>query len=207
MLHNLGQKIQGAIHPTQQTGPCVCPAGVTSYIDAINQKNVAGMQLLFEQNAVLHGCKINGTDLNGVNAILEHEQAFLTAFPDAKVTPVLCCTDPTGYTTVRSTFSGTHRGVFPSGNIAPTNKFVNNLFATTIFKLNAQGKIAEMWMSQDHLGLLQQLGVIALPQGLASQQASGTTSSGVSTTTTTQQQGMGQGVGGYQQPTGVQANM
>ena len=63
-------------------------------------------------------------------------------------------------------FAGTNSGVFPSGNIPPTNKSatVNGI---TVFSL-VNGKIAEAWMSQNFFGLLTQLGIIQAPSALTS---------------------------------------
>ncbi|MDQ0992534.1 ester cyclase [Streptomyces sp. V3I7] len=57
----------------------------------------------------------------------------------------------------RWTWRGTHRGDFLG--IAPTGQEVT-MTGMTLFRFDAEGKIAELWWQHDQLGLMQQLGAL-----------------------------------------------
>ncbi|MFF9111848.1 ester cyclase [Streptomyces sp. NPDC014776] len=57
----------------------------------------------------------------------------------------------------RWTWNATHSGDFLG--IAPTSKQVT-MTGTTWFRMNGDGKIAELWWQHDQLGLMQQLGAL-----------------------------------------------
>ena len=80
---------------------------------------------------------------------------FLAAFPDITVTinDIVAEGDKVA---VRATWKGTHKGqIF---GIAPTGNRID-MTNTSIFRI-ANGKLAELWTTQDSLRMLQQLGVI-----------------------------------------------
>lgn len=104
--------------------------------------------------------ELRGTGLPaGLEAVKQWLTMFATAFPD-------------GYTTIedvvaeedrvvaRHTLTGTHQGEMEG--IPATGKRVS-IVGITIFRLD-NGKIAEGWVANDHLGMMQQLGVIPTPQ-------------------------------------------
>ena len=83
---------------------------------------------------------------------------FRTAFPDAQFT----IEDMIGEgdrVVMRLTMRGTHRGVF--NGIAATGKAV--VVAGTSIERIVDGRIVEGWVTNDALGLLQQLGVLPGP--------------------------------------------
>jgi len=86
--------------------------------------------------------------------------ALRTAFPDLKlnIEDVIAEGDKVA---VRYSFSGTHKGEFMG--IAPTNKRME-LTSILICRL-ADGKVAEMWVENNSLVFLLQLGVVPLPAG------------------------------------------
>jgi steroid delta-isomerase-like uncharacterized protein len=81
-----------------------------------------------------------------------------SAFPDIKFTPDYIIADGTRVA-ARYAMSGTHEGEFlgapPSGNAV---KDIGN----DLFHLSG-GKIVAIWVSEDGVGLLQQMGVIGKP--------------------------------------------
>ena len=86
--------------------------------------------------------------------------AVREAFPDWHLTiDDLIATDV--QVVVRWTGRGTHRG--PYRGVAPTGRAVANR-GITIWRL-AGGRLVERWWAADTLGLLQQLGAVAVPGG------------------------------------------
>lgn len=86
-------------------------------------------------------------------------QAFQMGFPnqDTTVNELLADGDKVA---ARFTFRGTQSGEFQQ--IPPTGKAVT-MTGMAFWRL-AGGKIAEHWVETDALGMLQQLGVVPLPQ-------------------------------------------
>ncbi|SRR5581483_2232429 len=82
---------------------------------------------------------------------------FRLAFPDAHVTieDIICEGDTVAF---RFTLSGTQQGQF--GSIAPTDKKIS--WTGMDFVRIADGKIVELWSSQDSLAMLRQLGMKSL---------------------------------------------
>ena len=89
---------------------------------------------------------------------------LLTAFPDYRITIEDQIAEEDKVATVWSG-SGTHQGEWqsPAGSIAPTGKQVT-WTATTTLRLS-EGKISDVIASSwDHLGILQQLGAVAVTE-------------------------------------------
>jgi steroid delta-isomerase-like uncharacterized protein len=84
---------------------------------------------------------------------------FLTAFPDLHTTIEDVVADGDRVAT-RGTFTGTHQGEF--NGIPPTGKSVKVSYID-IWRLE-NGKAVENWVQIDMVGLLQQLGVMPVPQ-------------------------------------------
>lgn len=83
---------------------------------------------------------------------------FRVAFPDAQFTIEDMIAEG-DRVVMRLTMRGTHRGVF--NGIAATGKSV--VVAGTSIERVADGRIVEGWVTNDALGLLQQLGVLPGP--------------------------------------------
>ncbi len=89
---------------------------------------------------------------------LEFFRGFRVAFPDAEFT----IEDVIGEgdrVVMRLTMRGTHRGVF--NGITPTGKAV--VVAGVSIERIVNGQIVEGWVTNDALGMLQQLGVVPGP--------------------------------------------
>src|SRR4030065_2294667 len=82
-------------------------------------------------------------------------QAYFTAFPDLHITTDLLVAEGDKVTKVW-TANSTHNGEF-LGIPATGNRIV--IKGIEVFRI-ADGKIAEVWVNMDNLGMLQQLGVI-----------------------------------------------
>jgi steroid delta-isomerase-like uncharacterized protein len=102
-----------------------------------------------------------GPDLHGAAAFKPFYAAYRTAFPDVavRIDDVIAEGD---IVAARWTATGTHQGDglgFPA-----TGKKVR--FTGMVFVRVANGKMIEGWNSFDQLGMLQQLGVVNLPEAV-----------------------------------------
>jgi steroid delta-isomerase-like uncharacterized protein len=129
---------------------------VRRYIEqVINEQRLDLAEEFLAENIELHGSGIPP----GRKMVKQWLAMFATAFPD-------------GYTTIedmvaeeekviaRTTFNGTHKAEMQG--IPATGKTVN-MPGIIIFRMD-NGKIAEGWLVNDNLSLMQQLGVIPGPQ-------------------------------------------
>ena len=129
---------------------------VRRYIEQVlNEQRHDLVEEFLAENIELHGSGIPP----GLGVVKQWFATFSTAFPD-------------GYTTIedmvaeedkvaaRTTFNGTHKAEMQG--IPATGKTVN-MPGIAIFRLD-NGKIAEGWLVNDNLSLMQQLGVIPGPQ-------------------------------------------
>lgn len=96
---------------------------------------------------------------SGIEGAIEFARDSRHSFPDLHVAIEQMVAEG-DMVAVRSTIRGTHQGEYRG--IPPTGKRVS-WQAMAFFRVT-NGKITERWSSQDHLGLLQQLG--ALPERL-----------------------------------------
>ncbi len=95
----------------------------------------------------------------GPDGVRQSMQGYLTAFPDSKVTIEREIAEgDLVVQLLRAT--GTHTG--PLGGIPATNKKTDVIgVITSKFK---DGKIVEQWSIFDQLGVMQQIGVVPLPE-------------------------------------------
>jgi steroid delta-isomerase-like uncharacterized protein len=129
---------------------------VRRYIEQVlnEQRHDLAEEFLVE-NIELHGSGI----APGLELVKQWFATIATSFPD-------------GYTTIedmvaeddrvvaRTVFNGTHKAEMQG--IPATGKVVN-ISNITIFRLD-NGKIAEGWLVNDNLGMMQQLGIMPGPQ-------------------------------------------
>ncbi|MBI3859846.1 MAG: ester cyclase [Thaumarchaeota archaeon] len=116
-----------------------------------NNKNLAAVDEVVAADCIGH--PPTGIEARGSEGVKQNVTRFCTAFPDLHWTieDMIAEGDKV---VIRNTFRGTHQGEFLG--IAPTGKQVM-VTATGTYRLK-DGKIAEGWVNQDLLGLLQQLG-------------------------------------------------
>ncbi|HOG46203.1 MAG TPA: ester cyclase [Anaerolineae bacterium] len=127
---------------------------VHRYIDeTFNKGNLAVIDEVLAPSFVDH----NPTpgQATGPMGAIEFARNFRSAFPDLHVNIEEMVAEG-DKVAMRSTIRGTQKGEFMG--ISPTGMQVS-WQAMAIFRV-ASGKILERWSSQDHLGLLQQLGAI-----------------------------------------------
>lgn len=124
-----------------------------------NKGNLDAVGDIYAPNYIGHQLA-GGEDIHGLEAIKQLAAATRQAFPDFThtVEDVLAEGDKV---VTRSTIHATHQGEFRG--IASTGKEVE----VTSMHMNRieGGKLAESWHNADHLGLMQQLGVIEQPSG------------------------------------------
>lgn len=114
---------------------------------------------ILRPDIVFHGTSGDG-ELRGIDEIKAFVAAYHHAFPDARSTVEDQIAE--GDTVVtRWRAGGTHRGEL--GGMEPTGRGFE-MDGITIERI-AGGKIAEVWVARDELGLLRQLGV--LPERVA----------------------------------------
>jgi predicted ester cyclase len=130
------------------------------------EENKAVVRRYFEEfhngreHAILE--EIMGPDLLEPTRQVTH--MLLTAFPDYQITIEDQIAEEDKVATVW-TGSGTHQGVWesPAGSIAPTGRQLTWMGTTTLRFF--EGKISEVIASSwDHLGILQQLGAVAVTE-------------------------------------------
>jgi steroid delta-isomerase-like uncharacterized protein len=94
----------------------------------------------------------------GLDMVKQWLTTFAAAFPDGHqiIEDIVAEGDRV---VARITFTGTHQGEMQG--IPATGKTVS-MPGITIFRLD-NGKIAEGWVANDHLGMMQQLGAIPAP--------------------------------------------
>jgi steroid delta-isomerase-like uncharacterized protein len=122
-------------------------------IEAINQQNLAVFDELYAPDVVVH------SGLMTTQGLEAYKQALLqgfTAFPDTQMT-IEDQVAEGDKSVIRFTESGTHQGDLMG--ISATGKWYQGT-GISIARLDANGKTAEVWISFDFQGMLQQLGVI-----------------------------------------------
>ena len=109
-------------------------------------------------DVVFHGTSGDG-ELRGIEEFKRFLAAYRWAFPDARSTVEDQLAEGDMVVT-RWRAQGTHQGQL--GPIAPTDRRFA-MEGVTIERI-AGGRIAEVWVARDELGLLRQLGVVPEPQ-------------------------------------------
>ena len=102
---------------------------------------------------------VSGPDVHGSEGMKQHVAVVRKAFPDIRITADDMIAEGDKVVT-RWTIVGTHTGEFVG--IPPTDVQVK--FTGILISRLAGGKIVEDWENSDVLGLLQQLGVIPVPE-------------------------------------------
>lgn len=123
------------------------------YEESINQKNLAVIDELVDNNFVIHDAPPGF--LKGPEGVKIGISQFNTAFPDGHLTIDEMIADGDLVST-RMTFHGTHIGEFQG--IAPTGKAVTVQGVSMVRVLNR--KKVEHWGGLNHFSLLQQIGGI-----------------------------------------------
>ena len=139
------------------------------HMDIFQEGNLDAADEILSPEFVWHGAFSPGEDQRGPQPIKQVASAFISAFPDRRITheDVVAAGDKV---LIRWTMNGTQEGEF--AGIPPTGKQVT-LTGFDLFRIEG-GKIAEMWQEADQLGMMQQLSAVPEP----GQQPGGSLSSG-----------------------------
>jgi len=125
---------------------------ITAYTeDFWNKQNIGAFEKYYTTGFIEHAASgdMNFEQTKGLC------QAYFTAFPDLHITTDLLVAEGDKVTKVW-TATCTHKGEFLGIKATGKRTVVKGI---EVFRI-ADGKIAEIWMSMDNLGMLQQLGVI-----------------------------------------------
>jgi steroid delta-isomerase-like uncharacterized protein len=129
---------------------------VRRIMSALNERDLDEVVSYYQSDAVFHGWAPEPVDVAGYQAIMS---GILEAFPDS-LFPSHDIIAGGDKVVVRHSLYGTHEAAF-QGIPATFKPVVVN--AMVIFRME-NGKAAELWLNADFLGLMQQLGVIPVPE-------------------------------------------
>ena len=131
---------------------------VRRYLNAFNERDEETLADLLADDVVEHG--IHRT-LRGVDDVLEFLESHFDVFPDyAGSTDAMVAEGDT--VAVRYTATGTHSGEYR--DVAPTRQTVE-WTGMAMYRIE-DDHIAEIWIEEDRLGLLEQLEVVEPPAHL-----------------------------------------
>lgn len=123
----------------------------------LNERDREGFVALHAPDTVLH----DGSDgIHGIEAIADHEFDFMEAFPDLTLT-LEAMVEEDDVVAARWTAAGTHDGEFDG--IEPTGEEFE-IPVMGMFRFE-DGRVTEVWLLPDRLGLMQQLGIVEPPGG------------------------------------------
>lgn len=131
-------------------------AVVSRVMERLDQRDLDAVIELSTPDAAWHGFAPQTLDSDGYKQFMS---ALLDAFPDSRF-PVDDMISEGDKAAARHTFHGTQRGEFQG--IPATGNLVT-VPATATFHV-ADGKVVEVWLNADFLGLMQQLGAIPAPE-------------------------------------------
>jgi len=125
---------------------------VRRYIEQVlNEQRLDLAEEFLAENIELHGSGVPP----GLEVVEQWLAAFATAFPDG-YTIIEAMVAEEDWVVARTTFNGTHKSEMQ--DIPATGKIVN-IPGIIIFRMD-NGRIAEGWLVNDNLRMMQQLGII-----------------------------------------------
>lgn len=128
---------------------------VQRYLKAFNDRDHEQMSELLADDVIEHGIR---DELNGIDPILDFLDAHFDTFPDYTGTTEAITVDD-DVVTVRYTATGTHTGEYR--DIEPTGHTVE-WTGIAMYRIDDDA-IAEIWIEEDRLSLLEQLEVLEPP--------------------------------------------
>ncbi|PSQ58910.1 MAG: DUF4440 domain-containing protein [Halobacteriales archaeon SW_9_67_25] len=131
---------------------------IRRYLNAFNERDRDAQSELLADDVVEHGIH---DELHGPEEIIERLDAHFQAFPDysGEAGSVVAEGDTVA---VQYTAKGTHTGEYQ--NVEPTGHTVE-WTGLAMYRVE-DGQIAEIWIEEDRLGLLQQLELVEPPSHL-----------------------------------------
>ena len=131
---------------------------VRRYLNAFNDRDRDTLADVLAEDVVEHGTH---DELHGFEEIVKFLDAHFEAFPDySGTTDAMIAEDDT--VAIRYTVRGTHSGEYQ--DVEPTGHTVE-WTGMGMYRIE-DGGIAEIWLEEDRLGLLQQLEVLDPPAHL-----------------------------------------
>lgn len=128
---------------------------VRQYLAAFNDRDRERLADILAEDAVEHGIH---EELHGFQAIVDYLDGHFEAFPDYSGSTEAMVAEH-DIVTVRYTAKGTHTGEYrdlePTGHRAEWS-------GIAMYRID-DGEIAEVWLEEDRLGLLEQLELIDPP--------------------------------------------
>jgi steroid delta-isomerase-like uncharacterized protein len=129
---------------------------VRRYLEQVlNERRHDLVEEFLAENIELHGSGL----APGLDVVKQWLTMFAAAFPEGHTTIEDVIAEE-NKVVARTTFNGSHQAEMRG--IPATGKTVS-MAGVTIFRLD-NGKIAEGWLANDNLSMMQQLGVIPAPQ-------------------------------------------
>ncbi len=129
------------------------------YEEILNKGNLALADEIIAFDAFSHQPAAPPESLPGPEGVKRVVKMLQSAFPDQHTTIEEMIAEG-DKVVMRGTLSGTHKGNFLG--IPPTGKHFT-MTQIHILRL-VDGKVTEHWVNRDDLGMMQQLGVIPVPQ-------------------------------------------
>lgn len=131
---------------------------VSRYLHAFNERDLETLAGILADDVVEHGIH---TDLHGPNEVIEFLESHFDRFPDYRgTTDAMVTEDDT--VAVRYSVSGTHKGEYL--DVEPTGHEVE-WTGMAMYRLE-DDEIAEVWVEENRLGLLEQLEAVDPPAHL-----------------------------------------
>jgi len=126
------------------------------HLEVVQEGNTGLADQILTPDVLIH---VNGQESRGVDAAKQLATALKTAFPDIRIThdEVIVSGDRVA---IRWTSDQTHGGDYFGTPASGKRIHIEGL---DLFHIR-DGKIAEMWIEFDNLGILQQMGAIPEPQ-------------------------------------------
>lgn len=128
---------------------------VREYLEAFNDRDEETLRSILASDVVEHGLH---EELHGPDAVIDYLQGHLAMFPDyAGETEAIVAEDET--VVVRYSVTGTHTGAYR--DVEPTGHTVE-WTGMAMYRFDGD-RIAEIWLEEDSLGLLEQLEAVDPP--------------------------------------------
>jgi steroid delta-isomerase-like uncharacterized protein len=140
------------------------------FAEVWNRRDFAALDEIVDQSCVKHQVRSASEPISsaerGPQALRQHIEAWLTAFPDIRVTTDLrhaCGNHVISWVTIRGTHRAPWQGIPPSGREVTIRTVAQHRVE--------RGRIVEDWVIVETLGFYQQLGLIPSMQELLSERA------------------------------------
>ena len=127
---------------------------VRQFVAALNDNDYDSLRQILTEDLARYSQATPDLRVRSAEEFIEFDQADGESFPDAIITLDMIVAEGDLVATM-ATFSGTNSG--PLGPMEPTGKEVSLRFPS-VFRIE-NGRIAELWLTWDNLGLLSQLGL------------------------------------------------